>query len=291
MLAKGALSLIAGPAGLGKSTITQDIAARVTSGACWPASTEHAAVGNVIVLSLEDDAAARIKPRMIEAGADLGRVSIIEGTRDGESEGYFNLTQHVPLLDTMMAEIGSVSLVCIDPVLAYLTGNSNLVKDVRPVMTALTNLAAKHGASILLVSHLNKNEAATAINRVQGSGAFVQAARVYYMIERDKDDPNRRIMTPGKNNLAEDNRGLGFRLESRMRPSGDKVQRVIWDDRMQETTADQVLCERRKDIQGARNEAKEFLLAQLAGGPVPIREDPCHSRREWDCREDLAPSK
>ena len=272
VLAKGEISLIAGPAGLGKSTITQDIAARVTSGDYWPTSKERAPVGNVIILSLEDDPAARIKPRMIEAGADISRVKVIEGVLDAKSGDTFNLAQHIPLLAEAIETVGNVSLVLIDPVTAYMGAlNSNELSAVRPVMTALKNLAVRYGTAILLVSHLNKNENGAAINRVQGSGAWVQAARAYYMVERDKSDPNRRLMSPAKVNNGRDDQGYAFHLESRKRPTGDDVQKAIWDGRVQSTTADQLLAENATD--GSKlAEAIEFLQYHLGDGPVAYAE-------------------
>lgn len=68
-------TLGAGDPGLGKSFLTMDLAARVTTGATWPDSPTVAAPrGSVVLLSAEDDLADTIRPRLDAAGADCARV-------------------------------------------------------------------------------------------------------------------------------------------------------------------------------------------------------------------------
>jgi AAA domain len=58
-VAIGKQTLIAGEAGLGKSQIGIAMAAAVTTGGPWPCNEGHAPLGNVIILSAEDDAMDR----------------------------------------------------------------------------------------------------------------------------------------------------------------------------------------------------------------------------------------
>ena len=54
-IAIGKQTLLAGEAGLGKSQVGIDMAATVTTGGAWPCGEGHARLGNVIILSAEDD--------------------------------------------------------------------------------------------------------------------------------------------------------------------------------------------------------------------------------------------
>src|SRR5208337_2012961 len=65
----GKLTLLVGDPGVGKSLLTLDIAARVTRGRPWPDCSAACAIGEVILLSAEDDPADTIKPRLLAAGA------------------------------------------------------------------------------------------------------------------------------------------------------------------------------------------------------------------------------
>src|SRR6266699_2157261 len=56
-IALGKLTLIAGEAGLGKSQLSLAMAAAVSTGGAWPCDEGQAPIGNIIILSAEDDAA------------------------------------------------------------------------------------------------------------------------------------------------------------------------------------------------------------------------------------------
>lgn len=104
----GKLMVIAGDAGLGKSLLTIDIAARVSNGAAFPDGAA-CAQGSVIFLSAEDDAADTIRPRLDAAGADVSRIHLLEAVRnvmaDGKSvETSFNLERDVPALEDALRQ-------------------------------------------------------------------------------------------------------------------------------------------------------------------------------------------
>jgi hypothetical protein len=67
----GKLGLIVGLPDEGKGQVLADIAARVTCAAEWPCGEGIAPLGNVIMLTAEDDPADTVVPRLVAAGADL----------------------------------------------------------------------------------------------------------------------------------------------------------------------------------------------------------------------------
>jgi putative DNA primase/helicase len=76
----GKLSLLEGDPGEGKSLITIDITARITTGQPF-ADGAPSEQGIVILLSAEDDPADTIRPRLDAAGADVSRVHRLRAVR------------------------------------------------------------------------------------------------------------------------------------------------------------------------------------------------------------------
>ena len=263
VLARGAISILAGDPGLGKSQVSLSIAAAISSGGCWPASKQQAAQSNVIIVSMEDNASYTIVPRLIACGADLGRVHVLIAEDDS-----FNLERDIPKLRGLIDSLKSVDLIIIDPVTAYMgKSDASSSTDVRRITTELAALAQDHGSSILLVSHLNKRQDGAATYRVLGSVSWMGAARTAFFIERDSGDAERRVMVPAKNNLALDTTGFAFALQSVDLPDGIKTSRVIWDASSHTGTADQVLVDR-GDGGDALALAVDFLRELLKSGRV-----------------------
>ena len=67
---------------------------------------------------------------------------------------------------------------------------------------------------MLAVSHLIKAAGGPAIYRTMGSLAFVAASRAAFVVVKDADAPERRLLLPQKNNLAEDTGGLAYTVAS-----------------------------------------------------------------------------
>src|SRR5437763_160146 len=73
-VALGRLTLMDGDPGQGKSLLTLDLAARLTTGREWPDGYRSGEPANVLVLSGEDNMNDTVVPRLRAAGADLDRV-------------------------------------------------------------------------------------------------------------------------------------------------------------------------------------------------------------------------
>jgi RecA-family ATPase len=145
VLAKGTLSLLAGNPGLGKSQASLSFAATISTGGKWPGSKQQAEVGNVFILSMEDRAEDTIVPRLQACGADLSRISILQ-----DKERPFSLEKDIPGLQEAIEEIGSVRLIIIDPITAYLgKSDANNSGEVRRITTELAGLAQKYELCVL----------------------------------------------------------------------------------------------------------------------------------------------
>lgn len=278
-IARGKVSMLAGNPGLGKSQVTASKAAVVTTGGTWPVDGCRCERGNVIFLSAEDDAEDTIRPRLEAAGADLSRVFILDAVVEafnaegGEIRRTFNLKTDLARLGKMLVEIGGAALIVIDPITAYLgETDSHKNAEIRALLAPLGELAAKHGAAIVCVTHLNKSSGGEALMRVTGSLAFVAAARAAFIVAKDPENEARRLFLPMKNNIGNDQTGLAFAIQSAQvkSPAGlIETSRVAWEPDPVTVTADEAMTPQGDpEERSALDDARHFLLGLLADGPV-----------------------
>lgn len=277
-IALGKLTLIAGDPGLGKSFLTLDMAARVSTGAGWPDRRgESFAPGGVVLLSAEDGVADTIRPRLDAAGADVSRIVALEAVRavgdhGRESARAFDLSRDLPAMESAIRSVEGCRLVVIDPVTAYLGGvDSHKNAEIRGLLAPLGAIAERHRVAVVAVTHLNKSGGGPAIYRAMGSLAFAAAARAAWVVSKDKDDPRRRLLLPIKNNIAPDTGGLAYRIE----PLGvDGCPAVAWESDAVNVSADDALAGDRDGSGGRteRDDAAEWLADLLAHGPRPARD-------------------
>lgn len=282
-IALGKLTVIAGHAGLGKSFLTCDIAARVSAGLPWPDEVGACPQGDVLVLNAEDDPGDTIRPRLDAAGADVRRVHFIDGV-DGMTAGEidpFDLARDSRILREHIEQTPGVKLVTIDPVTAYVGQvDDHRNSEVRGLLRPLAELARDTGVAIVIVTHLNKG-AGEAINRVIGSIAWGAAARAVWAVIRDPADADRRLFLNIKNNLGLETLGLAYRIAP---PSdGEGLQahvgtpRIEWEDEPLKIRADDIMVGQpdaepaTAPAAPARSEAESFLREVLKDGPVPTK--------------------
>ena len=271
----GKLCMIVGDPGLGKSMATLAIAATVTNGSTWPIRGEGSApAGEVILISCEDDPADTIRPRLDAAAADCQRVHILDGLDDKDDAGRtFRrpwAMADIDALDSLIASLPDCRLIVIDPLSAYLGGtDTHRNSDVRAMLAPLSELAARHGVTVLCVSHLNKG-AGQAMYRTTGSLAFTAAARAVYAVCKDAADPGRRLILPVKANLAPNKTGCAYHIGT----TAKGIPRIEWEVEPVEADIDEVLSAGsgagRPDNE--RREAKDWLREALSEGPVAVRD-------------------
>lgn len=278
-IARGKVSMIAGHPGLGKSQLTASLAAIVTTGGQWPVDRTVAPAGRVVILSAEDDPADTIAPRLAAAGADISRVHVIDAVGEVSEDGRLvrrtpDICRDLDRLDALLGELGDVMLLVVDPITAYLGGiDSHRTSDVRGALAPLSEMAARHGAAVVCVSHLRKAGGAEALMRVTGSLAFVAAARAAYIVARDPENEERRLVLPAKNNLGDDRQGLAYRIESATAGDGIETSRIVWDSEPVNLTADQALeAGGQDDERTERDDAADWLRDLLGDGPTPAKE-------------------
>jgi AAA domain/DnaB-like helicase N terminal domain len=265
-LALGKLTVLMGDAGLGKSFIALDLAARLSTGRQWP-DGHPGAHAPVVLLTAEDGIADTVRPRVDVLQGDASLIHVLEAVRKNDVARPFCLQSDLAVLQETVQGTGA-RLVVIDPLSAYL-GDVDSFKDtaVRSVLAPLVALADKVQVAIVAIVHLTKNRDRAAIHRALGSVAFTAAARVVLAVAKDPKDEHgeRRLLLSVKNNLARMPPTLAFSM--------DQETGVAWEpDPVADIDADAVLAGARADSghRGGRQEAIAFLERMLADGEVAV---------------------
>jgi hypothetical protein len=278
-IARGKHTTIAGDPATGKSQVTISIAAAVTTGGDWPCKEGQAPIGDVVLLSAEDDPADTIVPRLIAAGADVDRVHIITATHaeDGKTRRPVNLQADIDKLKLLIEKIATVALVIIDPISAYMgQTDSHKNADVRAVLAPISDMAEQTRVAVLSVTHLSKGGnggSGNPLYRFIGSIAFTAAPRAAFLVTKDPEDNSRCLFLHGKNNLAAPPRGLAYRVEQLMIGKHKDIlgSRVAWELDPVDITADQAFGAQSANLT-ATDDAVDLLSTLLANGPMQVKE-------------------
>jgi putative DNA primase/helicase len=274
-VARGKLTIFAGMPDVNKSTLLLDVAARVTVGGLLPAGEGKMPQGSVIILTAEDDLADTVRPRLEVAGADLNRVNVIQMVKDNGQPGRcFDLTRDIERLEELIAQMGDVVLVGIDPMSAYMGRpgklDSHRNSDIRAALAPLHEMASRQGVAVIGIDHLNKGGGTQAMLRVVGSIAFVGAPRSVYLIVRDDNDEQRRLFLPIKNNLAKIRTGLAYKVVEKIAPEPvfEAYPAIEWEAGPVTMTADEALAQKPDGRKSEALEQAKSLLQQMLGwGP------------------------
>jgi len=261
----GKITMIAGDPGRGKSFVTLDIAARVSTGRAFPDSTP-CEKGRVILLNAEDAAGDTIRPRLDALQADVSMILILDGVKLKGAKKYFNLSEDLAALEAALQSYPDVKLVIIDPISAYLgKTDSHCNSSVRALLAPLCDLASRYAVAFVLVTHFNKGNGGDtkALYRATGSLAFVAAARAAWTVLQCSEDEKRRLFLPMKSNLAEEMTGLAFRIVDG---------RVEWEPEPVKMNADEAMAVEFQQPERKSDAAADWLESVLKDGPVAVAE-------------------
>ena len=201
----GKLTIIQGNPGEGKTYFTMMLTAACTNRKLFP-NMEDIEPFNVIYQTAEDGMGDTIKPRLVEAGADLSRVMVID-----DSEEVLTLSDD--RIEKAVRQ-NHVRLVIIDPVQAFIGADvdMNRANEVRPVFRKLGMIAEKTSCAIVLIGHLNKSSGTQSTYRGLGSIDIMAAVRSLIFIGKVKKDPTTRVLIHEKSSLAPPGETMAFKL-------------------------------------------------------------------------------
>ena len=203
----GKVTIVQGNPGEGKTTFALRLAAACTTGGTLP-GMKPIQPFQVIYQTAEDGLGDTVKPRLIEAAADLDRVLVID-------EAKRELTLSDERIEKAIVQNGA-RLIILDPIQAYMGDKADMNKanEVRPIFRRLAEVAERTGCAVILIGHLNKAAGGQSAYRGLGSIDFRAAARSVLLIGRVKREPNVRVIIHDKSSLAPEGKPVAFSVSS-----------------------------------------------------------------------------
>ncbi|MEU1735871.1 AAA family ATPase [Streptosporangium sp. NPDC020145] len=269
----GALTVIPGREGIGKSLTLIWLTARLTRGEL--PGIHYGTPRPVIYAATEDSWAQTIAPRLLAAGADMERVFQVEVERPGGLD-QLTLPRDCDELAQVIAEMGVV-LLAADPLLSLISStiNTHQDRDLRTALEPLVRLADQTGCAVVGLAHFNKSASSDALNLITGSRAFSAVARAVLAIARDPQaDDGSCVLSQAKNNLGRlDVPSLRYVVRTAEVPTDDEnapaMVGVLDFTGESDRSVDDILAENASDPgdRAERDEAAAWLSAYLSDQP------------------------
>src|SRR5215208_6321859 len=262
----GKITVLDGDPDNGKSVLTTDLAARVTTGRMMPYGFGKTFLqAGVVILSAEDGVGDTIRPRFDAAGGDPSRVVILG------NDDPFGIPEDLPKLERAIERVGA-KLVIVDPIMAFLgeNVNSNSDKDVRSALKPLKQLAERTGAAVVIVRHLNKTPGGNVLYRGGGSIGIIGAARSGLIVGPHPHDEELRVLASQKHNLSMLPESLSYQITSA--PNNPDAAVIVYKGVVDMNARDLLKPPVEEQERSAMDEAKDFLRQALAAGERPASE-------------------
>ena len=241
-IAYGKITIIQGDPGEGKSTLS--------NGKPVPLEIEKTKPQAVVYQNSEDGKEDTIVPRLLACGANLEKVSYID-----EEEATVELGDE--RLEKVIEQTGARVLI-LDPIQAYWGANTDMNRAgaIRPIMNHLAHIAERRNCAIIMVGHMNKANG-KGLYRGLGSIDIAAAARSVLLVAKLSNQPNMRVLSHVKSNLA---------------PLGDSILFTVDDKsvvswvRRSKMTAEQVLDESYNDEYNKTDHAILIIRKNMESG-------------------------
>ena len=202
----GAITIVQGDTGVGKTAFCCKVAAAVSIGGLM--QDVQCAGGNVLIISVEDDEST-LRGRIEASGGDLMRCFFpVDG---------FDLTFMSDQIEDMIDECNA-KMIIFDPLQAFLGAKVDMhrANETRPVMARLAEIAKKKDCAIIIVSHLSKGSVGSqAIYRALGSIDIVAASRSVLYVGKNSRDPSQCAVIHAKHSHSMQGKGFLYRIGGR----------------------------------------------------------------------------
>lgn len=264
---KGAIAVIGGPSGKGKSLCTTKIAADVSTGRGMPDRSPAA-----VIFSNMEDARSISRGRIEVAGGDLDNVYF----------RHYTIPEDVSELEADINTLGA-KLVILDTASKHVSAPIRNDQKVAQALTPLQAMCERTGVTVIFVTHTLKHVGRNTdpLLAIGGAvGGLVGSARCVALFGVHPSNPDHRALSWVKNSYGETPKGIVFGIESE----------PLYDDRgfvmatagalvIEDDDADVdalALVTSRPAEDGAsvptekRAAAAEWLTSVLANGPVAV---------------------
>lgn len=251
----GEITILEGDPGTNKSSLTCDLAARLTQGTSMPCASPRGRPrkGGALLLIGEDSVSKTVVGRLRTANADLSKAAVLcEASIPGDLD---RIEKAIREIDAKLVVVDTIT----DFVNAYLLSNQAVRQALRP----LRELAERTRAAVVLLRHFNKKGGGRALLRGGGSVAITGMARSQLKLYLHPTDPHMRVLLQDKSNLGPLAPSLLFEVV----PTEENQFRLESRGETSLTIA---------DIEGSRSAgpkleaAEKFLLTSLASGPKEV---------------------
>jgi len=231
----------------------------------WIPDGAPSSVCECLIANAEDAPAKTLGPRLKLMGADLSKVHFLDLVQVDGAESCLTLNRHVEALREWLVAHPMVRAVFVDPLAAFLGKvDSHKNAEVRAVLQPLARLAIQLKVAFVFIDHLNKGDG-KAIHRGVGSIAFTAGPRAVWQVVKDPADEGRSLFLQVKvNNQSTRVKGLAYRP--------DAAQGIVWDADPVTISADEVAAISADGGGAAGEEARDWIMEQLAAGPVASKE-------------------
>ncbi|WP_343709724.1 bifunctional DNA primase/polymerase [Mycobacterium sp.] len=184
-LQSGAINLLVGDEGIGKSLLWVWLVAAVTTGKPLPEfGIPHRDPADVLLVLTEDSWSSTVLPRLDVAGADLSRVHVICIERDGSGAPVFPRD-----IDLIIGADPAPALVVVDAWLDTVPTRLRVrdPQDARVALHGWKEAAAATDAAVLLLIHTNRVGSASTRDKYGATYALRQKARTSLYAQNDDD--------------------------------------------------------------------------------------------------------
>jgi hypothetical protein len=192
IVARGALTLLAGVAGQGKSLVSMALAIAATRRGTTALAGMNVQPALVVIVDAENGR-AEIHRRVHALGLDadaIDRLTIFEA--DG-----FDLAADLSEIDAVVAK--DATFLILDSWRSLWRGDERDEAEVASVLDPLRNLVRRHDTGGLLIHHARRDGTG-----YRGSGAIAASVELAFLLDREPDDPDsgRRRLRCEKSRLA-----------------------------------------------------------------------------------------
>lgn len=197
-----AVTVLVGDEGIGKSLWWVLLVSHVTTGRALPEIGLPGRGARDVILVITEDSWSEVRARLLQAGADLQRVHLVSEEEDGSGSPTF--PADMPLV--MDAAKGlDLALVVVDAWLDTVSGGLQ-VRDTQQARSALhpwKETANRTGASVLLLVNTNRMSEGTTRDKVGGTAALRQKARMLlFAAAKPGEEGLRLLIGPDKTNTT-----------------------------------------------------------------------------------------
>lgn len=189
MILRGALNIVDGQKGTGKSSIIAHLAASMCGGRRLPESRSSGAKGTCLWIGSEEDFGSAVASRWVVNGGDAKQLLTVDA-RAMEGPGRITLPFQEDRLRSIV-ERHKVRVLVADPFTALACPSMDPCNNhlTRLYLESIGRVAAEFSVTVLLARHLTKSRSGSLLNQGMGGVAVGATCRSVLRVERSHADP------------------------------------------------------------------------------------------------------